>query len=136
MTPHAHLPIAFLMKECPFSFKFLLFMTEAGLLDEIDIRYCDRNDESFKSIKGFLAEKCDKVSFPTVEILPEVYMKDSDVLIEHFAKKYDILNKHMPVLNFYETGVFASLNRLFGEYRNVKSQLAAYKTDVKPTKST
>ena len=35
------IPKAYLKVDCPFSFKYLLFMAEAGLLDRIEVIRCD-----------------------------------------------------------------------------------------------
>lgn len=125
MTDTPHKAKAYLMSDCPFSFKFLLFMTEAGLLDAIDVRRCDRADEDYQEIRTLLKEKAGKASFPTVEVSPGVYMNDSDGLIEHYASAHGITNTRPAVLQFYLDGVFSSVNTMFGENRDMKAKLAA-----------
>jgi hypothetical protein len=51
---------AYLRVGCPYSFKFLLFMAEARLLDQIDVIRCDPRGPSFESIKAKLAAGLDK----------------------------------------------------------------------------
>lgn len=124
MNSASHKAKAYLMSDCPFSFKFLLFMTEAGLLDAIDVQRCDRTDENYQEVRAMLKEKAGNASFPTVETAPGIFMNDSDGLIAHFAAEHGIADTNPPVLQFYLDGVFASVNRMFGENRDLKAQLA------------
>lgn len=124
MNSAPHRAKAYLMSDCPFSFKFLLFMTEAGLLHTIDVKRCDRADEDYQEVRAMLKDKAGKASFPTVEIAPGTYMNDSDGLIAHFAAEHGVSDTKPPVLQFYLDGVFASVNRMFGENRDLKAKLA------------
>ena len=40
-------PQAYLKDGCPYSFKYLLFMAEAGLLDRVDVVRCDPASATF-----------------------------------------------------------------------------------------
>ncbi|HEX7081666.1 MAG TPA: glutathione S-transferase N-terminal domain-containing protein [Gammaproteobacteria bacterium] len=104
---------AYLKEGCPFSFKFLLFMTEAGLLDRIEIVRLRPDDPSFEETKARLAEGLGKrATFPTVEVEPGRYMSDSDRLIEHFAERYGARPDEMPVLSFYKQTIFPQVVEL------------------------
>lgn len=95
---------------CPFSFKFLLFMTEAGLLDRIEIVRLAEDDPSFERTKARLSEGLGKpATFPTVEIEPGRYMSDSDRLIEHFAELGNVRVDTLPILSFYKETLFPQL---------------------------
>ena len=90
---------AYVKEGCPFSFKFLVFMTEANLLDEIDIVRLREGDADYETTKRKLGEHLGKAaSFPTVEVEPNHYMTDSDRLIEHYAKRKELRPDEMPVL--------------------------------------
>ena len=79
-------PKAYLKEGCPFSFKLLLFLTEAGIRDQLEIIRCDPKSQEFEEIKSRLQAGLHKPpSFPTVEIEPNRYLSDSDALIKHFA---------------------------------------------------
>ena len=98
---------------CPFSFKFLLFMTEAGLLDRIEIVRLAPEDPTFDATKARLSEGLGKpATFPTVEIEPGRFMSDSDRLIEHFAERENIRPDELPVLSFYKETLFPQLLKL------------------------
>lgn len=98
---------------CPFSFKFLVFMAEAGLLDRIEIVRLAPEDPAFDETKARLSEGLGKpATFPTVEIEPGRYMSDSDALIEHFARAHGRQPDAMPVLAFYKETVFPQIAAL------------------------
>ena len=93
---------AYLKEGCPFSFKYLLFMTEAGLSDRIEVVRCDPSDPEFNAVKAKLAAGLRKpASFPTVEIEPGLYESDSDVLIRRYARKNGVEASRLPALAFY-----------------------------------
>lgn len=50
-------PKAYLKEGCPYSFKYLLFMTEAGLLDQIDVVRCDPESAEFDTVKQKLSKR-------------------------------------------------------------------------------
>ncbi|MGN6452459.1 MAG: hypothetical protein ACTHL7_05210, partial [Steroidobacteraceae bacterium] len=45
---------AYLKEGCPFSFKYLLFIVEAGLRDEIEVIRCDPSGPEFEAVKTTL----------------------------------------------------------------------------------
>ena len=104
---------AYVKQGCPFSFKFLVFMTEAELLDEIEIVRLREGDADYETAKRKLGEHLGKpASFPTVEIEPGRYMTDSDRLIEHYATREELRPDEMPVLSLYKQGIFPKLMEL------------------------
>ena len=103
---------AYVKEGCPFSFKFLTFMTEAKLLDEIDIVRVREGDAAYDTTKRMLEEQLGKASFPTVEIEPNRYMSDSDRLIEHYATRAGLTPDAMPVLSLYKQGILPKLFEL------------------------
>lgn len=110
---------AYVMKGCPFSFKFLVFMAEAGLLDQIEIVQVKPDDQS---VKDELARATgSKPSFPTVETAPGTYLADSDALIDHYAKAHGIDQGNLSVLPFYKEGLFQDFIRLYKENQQLKA---------------
>jgi spore cortex formation protein SpoVR/YcgB (stage V sporulation) len=103
---------AYVKEGCPFSFKFLTFMTEANLLDQIEIVRVREGDADYEATKQKLAEHLGKASFPTVEIEPGKYLADSDRLIEHYAKRAGLRPDEMPVLSLYKQGILPKLFEL------------------------
>ena len=103
---------AYIKEGCPFSFKFLAFMAEADLLDEIEIVRVREGDADYEATKSKLAEHLGKASFPTVELEPGKYMADSDRLIEHYAKREGLRPDEMPVLSLYKQGILPKLFEL------------------------
>jgi hypothetical protein len=89
-------------------------MTEAGLLDKINIIEPAPDSEEFESVRTMLTEKLGrKATFPTVEIEPETFMNESDDLIHHYAEKYNKSRDKMTVLPLYERGLFSRVRELF-----------------------
>ena len=106
-------PKAYLKDGCPYSFKYLLFMSEAGLVDRIDVVRCDPDLADFDSTKDRLARATGReATFPTVEIEPGRYLSDSDRLIDHFARVHAVDPAALPALSFYNGTVFPQLTAL------------------------
>ena len=98
---------AYLKEGCPFSFKYLLFMVEAGLRDQIEVIRCDPSDPEFDAVKARLSASLHRpASFPTVEIEPGRYVSDSDALIRHYATKNDVSESSLTALAFYTETIF------------------------------
>ena len=105
---------AYVKEGCPFSFKFLVFMAEAGLLDRIEIARLNENDPDFEAAKQRLSDHLGKAAtFPTVEVEAGRYMTDSDRVIEHFAKREGLQPDDLAVLSFYKQTIFPQLIELF-----------------------
>lgn len=110
MADHPFKPRAYLKEGCPFSFKYLVFMAEAGLLDEIEIVRVREGTPEYEAAKQKISEHLGKpASFPSVEIEPAQYMTDSDRLVEHFAQRHGLRPDDMPVLSFYKGTIFPQL---------------------------
>jgi hypothetical protein len=110
-------PKAYLQEGCPFSFKLLLFLTEAGIRDRFEVIRCDPSAPEFGQIKSRLQAGLHKpATFPTVEIEPNRYVSDSDALIGHFASNLDVDVGKLPALSFYRQTIFPQLLRLHREH--------------------
>jgi hypothetical protein len=105
---------AYVKDKCPFSFKFLVFMSEAGLLDRIEIVRLRPDDPGFEVEKRRLGEHLGKAAtFPVVEVEPGQYMTDSDRLIERYAGEAGLRPDAMQVLPFYKETILPQLIELF-----------------------
>jgi len=106
-------PKAYLKEGCPFSFKYLLFMAEARLLDRIEVIRCSPESAEFEGIKAKLAAATNEpATFPTVEVEPGRYQSDSDQLIEYYARTNKVVLSDLPALSFYKEGIFQQLQEL------------------------
>lgn len=116
---------AYLLSGCPFCFKFVMYMTEAHLLDQIEIVVVDPQDPALEHLKRRIADSTQgKPSFPAVEIEPGVFKLDSDKLIEYFAEKNN-KPKELPVLTFYKDGLFTRYVKLHKENMELKKSAGA-----------
>jgi hypothetical protein len=114
MSSKAFKAKAYVREGCPFSFKFLVFMSEAGLLDRIEIVRMKPSDPSFEADKQKLSKQLGKaMTFPTVEVEPGRYESDSDRLIDRYAAQAGLTPGALPVLSFYKETIFPQLIELF-----------------------
>lgn len=104
---------AYVKEGCPFSFKYWLFIVEAGLADQVEVVRCDPESRCFEAVKAKLTAGLGKpASFPTVEVEPGRYQSDSDALIEWYAKSHDIDVGRLPALAFYKETIFPQILEL------------------------
>ncbi len=104
---------AYVLDGCPFSFKYWLFMVEAGLTDQVEVIRCDPEDAGFAAVKARLGAGLGrKATFPTVEVEPGRYVSDSDALIERYAKKNNVDVGRLRALSFYKETVFPQVVEL------------------------
>ena len=96
MSPDNFTPKAYIKEGCPFSFKFLTFMSEAGLLDRVEVVRLNPRGPNFGK-----------------EVEPGRYISDSDRLIERYAAEAHVNPDSMPVLSFYKETIFPQLIELF-----------------------
>lgn len=105
---------AYVREGCPFSFKFLVFISEAGLLDRFEIVRLKPSDPGFEAQKDKLSKGLGKAAtFPVVEVEPGKYATDSDHLIERYAAEAGLKLDALPVLAFYKETIFPQLIELF-----------------------
>jgi hypothetical protein len=113
MGPDPFKAKAYLREGCPFSFKFLLFVTEAGIRDQLELIRCDPGGPDFPTIRSKLQAGLHKpATFPTVEIEPGRYLSDSDALIKYYAARNGVEVSRLPALSFYIGTIFPQLLRL------------------------
>ena len=107
------MPTAYLLKTCPYSFKLLLFISEAGLHDQFEIVTLEPDSQAMKGTKQKIEQATGKkASFPTVEIEPGVYKSDSDELIAHFSEKHSVDPASLIALSFYKESIFPQLQKM------------------------
>jgi hypothetical protein len=113
----AFTPTAYLKEGCPYSFKFALFMAEAGLKDHFDLRRLDPDQPDFDATKDKISAALGgKMTFPTVEVEPGRYESDSDRLIERYARQHGIDVRQLPVLAFYRETILPQLEELHEQH--------------------
>lgn len=107
-------PTAWIRTNCPYSFKFLLFVTEAGLKDQFDFVPMDPDSAEFATTKQSIDQRAGRLSsFPIVEIAPDEFLSDSDALITHFGERYEIDPDKMYSLMFYRRGLYVCYLEMF-----------------------
>jgi len=108
------IPNAYVKTNCPFSFKFRLFMMEAGLSRNVRFVAIDPDSPNYEQEKADLQTKVGHAhTFPIVEVEPGIYRADSDELILYFSDFHAIEPATLPTLNFYETGLYPTFLEMF-----------------------
>ena len=106
-------PTVYIKTGCPFSFKFLIFITEAKILDQFQIIEVNPAAEGNLQIREKLEVAMGrKPSFPTVETAHDQYMSDSNELINYYAKQFQIAVEDLRVLDIYERSIFSNYLRM------------------------
>ncbi len=126
MTKTDNAPIRAVLKlDCPFSLKFRIFVTEAGIADQFVFDVFEEGTRAYDEAKATLEKCAPEATFPAVETSPGTYMADSDTLIDHYAKAFSVDRKALPLLAYYEAGVFKAMTQMFQENREMKQKLKA-----------
>lgn len=106
-------PRAYVKTTCPYSFKFRLFVTEAGLADRFEFVPMDPCAPGFAAARDSIGARSGlPVRFPVVETEPGKFMGDSDALIAHYASVFGVDAEALPTLGFYRTGLFPTFLEL------------------------
>ena len=116
-------PVLYLKDKCPFCLKVLIFLLEAGELDEVVVRSFVPGTPERDALRAELAPHFETVTFPAAQIEPGVYIKDSDAIIGHFAQQAGVDPAGLPVFQWYANGPFAQLGALYRENMELKKQL-------------
>ena len=107
-------PIAYIKTNCPFSFKFRLFVTESGLTENFAFVELDVNAPSHTVDKANLKAMIGHAhTFPVVEVSAGEYIDDSDALISHFAGLHGVDHSQLATLNFYRNGLIPTFLEMF-----------------------
>lgn len=123
MTDTNTRPVLFVLPTCPFCMKLRLFLLEAGMLGDVEVREAD-TPERDAAIRAELAPHFDKVTFPTLQLSSGKYLADSDAIIAHFAEPAGIEPESLPTYRTYVYGPLANMKKLFAENMQLKKQLA------------
>jgi hypothetical protein len=121
MTTPDFRPIAYMKDGCPWCLKFRLFLLEAGLLGQFDLREFVPGDAREEAIRAELGAHFEKPTFPTVQIAPGEFMRESDDLIAHYAAQFGVDVGHLLVFDQYVRGPIARMAQLRAEIAQLKA---------------
>ena len=122
MTDTAFKPVVYLLQGCPFCMKLRVFLLEAGLIDQVDIRLLEQSSEALRQAREMLATNLPKVGFPTVEVTPGQYVAESDTLIDWFAARAGVDIAALPTFQDFVGGMFVGHVALFRENMQLKQK--------------
>ena len=124
MTDASFRPVIYLKEKCPFCMKVRIFLLEAGLLGDVEVRDFTAGTPQEDATKAELAPHLEKVSFPAAQVEPGRFMTESDAIIGRFADQAKVDPAQMPVLKAYVEGPFQQIMTLYRENMDLKKQLA------------
>jgi len=108
-APMPFTPTLYIKTDCPFSFKVVLFLQTAGLLEDFILAEYQQGTAEGEALKLQLAKQCGgKASFPTIEVAKGDFRSESDELIQHYAKMHGIDSKQIPIIDLYQRGLFTT----------------------------
>lgn len=121
MTSPSFRAILYLKDRCPWCLKLRLFLLEAGLIGQFELRTFAPGDDAEEAIRAELAQHFEKVTFPTVQNAPGAYLRDSEAIIQHYAKEAGIDPASLPTLDQYVRGPIARMAALRKEIAELKA---------------
>ncbi len=110
----------YLKNTCPFCLKLRIFLTEAGLADQIDFTVFADGDATHQSLRSRMQAAGQEPSFPAAELEPGKLTTGTDALIAHFAQQAHVKPETLPLLSYYSEGVFKRYGEMFRELRQLK----------------
>ena len=115
-------PVLFVKHTCPFSFKVRLFLLEAGIADQVELREASTAEEE-DALRADLVDHLDKVSFPTVRFGDGDYLAESEDIVARFAALSGVRPETLPAFRAYVDGPFAQLLTLYRENAELRKRL-------------
>ena len=117
-------PTLYLLHQCPFCLKLMIYLSESGLLDRFDRVVFEADSKEQTQVRESLSAHFDKVTFPAAEVAPGDYRKDTDTLIAYFAERGGADPSSLTLLSYYDSGVKEKVIELFMENRALKEKQA------------
>lgn len=121
MTDTAFRPTLYLLQGCPFCFKVQLFLLEAGLADQVEIRSFAPGTPELEAARNELAPRLTKLSFPAAQLEPDRYVAESDDIIASLAAGSGHDPASMPMLRLYVEGPLRQISKLWQENQQLKA---------------
>ncbi len=120
MTETLERPVAYLKRSCPFCLKLRIFLTEAGLADQVDYVVFDDGDDTHTRLRAEMEAAGQTPSFPAVAFTPGKLETGTDDLIARFAAEAGARTDGHALLAYYQEGVFKRHGEMFRELRELK----------------
>ena len=115
MIKPAFIPSVYLRENCPFCLKVRLFLLEADMLGEMEIREFAPGSKDEEEIRSELEAKLDMVGFPAARVEPDRYLIGSDDIIAFIAARSGLEPQRMPVFTSYIEAALKPMLRLSQE---------------------
>lgn len=113
---------AYLKRTCPFCLKFRIFINESGIEERFQIVVFDDGDTTHQRMRQRFDDAGQKAAFPAVELESGQLDTGTDELIARYAKEANVDPAALPLLAYYEGGVFKKMPELFMENQRLKGE--------------
>ncbi|MET0291095.1 MAG: hypothetical protein ABW136_01950, partial [Steroidobacteraceae bacterium] len=110
----------YLKNSCPFCLKLRIFLTEAGLADRAEYVVFADGDATHQALRARMQAAGQEASFPAAELEPGKLSTGTDALIAHFAREGGVDPSKLPLLAYYNDGVFKKVGEMFRELKELK----------------
>lgn len=124
MTDTRFKPIVYLKQNCPFCMKVRLFLLEAGMENDVEMRDFVPGTPEEDAIRAEILPHVEKASFPTAQLEPGRYVAESDAIVSLLAKTSGRDPARMTVYCNYVDGPFAMAMSLWKENIELKKAAA------------
>ena len=114
-------PVLYTKTDCPFCFKTRLFLLEAGLADQVELRNYAPGSAEEQEVRARVAPHVEKFSAPVLEAAPGEFLPDSDAIIDHLARKHGA-TRDMPLLAAYRQHILGKLVAMYKELAQLKAK--------------
>ena len=115
-------PKIYLLVTCPFCLKLRIFLSEAGIADQFELVEFESGDDTHQAVRNRMIEAGLKPSFPAAELGADgEFTTETNDLIARFAKDANVDPSKMPLLAYYEKGVFPRIGAMHKELQELKA---------------
>lgn len=112
-------PLLIVKRECPFCFKFLLWLNEVGKIDAFEINAYSESDSGLQAWRDKMEASGVTPGFPAVQTAPGEFLTDSDALIDHYAQKFDLPSEPDWIMNYYLGGLLPAYVHMFKKLKDM-----------------
>ena len=115
-------PKIYLLLSCPYCLKLRIFLSEAGIADRFELVEFQSGDDTHQAVRNRMIAAGLKPSFPAAELGAEgEFTTETNDLIARFAKETNVDPSKMPLLAYYEKGVFPRVGEMHKELQELKA---------------
>jgi uncharacterized glyoxalase superfamily protein PhnB len=118
-------PVVVVKAGCPFSFRLLVFLTEAGLRDTVEVRVAHPGTDEGEALAQTLRAATGQApSYPTVLWADGTAQSDSQALVERFAAEAGVDTAGLPLLSYWNAVMLPAFSANFRGLKAAEARVA------------